>query len=249
MTGTAQQHHHRGLSAMDDETLIRRFAEDQDDPEAAKALLHGFSARVRAVMAAQHLFLIEDAMAYAADVWLKLRMSAPSFNGYGQSGAARGWINSIIFSTVVDRVRKDRPMLSQKVSSEDKVSGRAEKSERIPRRQYLSEEDWERHASTRGYQDPAPGFSTHKEHETAALYRGIQAMGKQHPKKARLLLLRLNDMPFEQISKRLDASPAALRQSYISATKLLTPYVKVEIDSRFDAANEPSNFGLENGMD
>lgn len=224
---------------MDDEKMIRLLSRDQNESEAAKMLLKAFPGRLRAVMAAKKLYLWEDAMAYAGDVWLKLRMSAPSFRGYGAPGAATAWINRLIYCTVIDSIRKDRPTFSTNSSSGTRTNSK-EKGELVPRFQNYSDEEWDQIASTHGQEDPAPGFATHQDHELYALYSGIADFEKDHPQKATLLLYRLEDMSYEQIALELGTKASTLRQANKSATKLLVPYVMKQFEIRHESANEPN---------
>lgn len=223
---------------MDDQTMIRLLSRDQNDPEAAKMLFKAFPTRLRAVMAAKKLYLWEDAMAYAGEVWLKLRLSASSFKGDDQPGAATAWINRLIYCTVVDRIRKDRPTVSVKASSRTSAKSK-EKVALSPRFQDCSEEEWDQIASTYGKEDPAPGFPTHLDRELYALYSGIAEFEKNQPKKANLLLLRLDEVSYEKIGEEWDEKASTLRQSHKSAIKLLAPYVIKQFDIPIKPANEP----------
>lgn len=224
---------------MDDETMIRLLSCDQNDSESARMLLTLFPRRLRAVMAAQRLYLWEDAMAYAGDVWLKLRMSASSFKGYGQPGAATAWINRLIYHTVIDSIRKDRPTVSTKSSSSTSTNSKKNVS-LAPRFRNCSDEEWDHIASTYGQEDPAPGFATHQDQELYALYSGIADFEKDHPQKATLLLYRLDDMSYEQIAMEWGTKASTLRQVNKSATKLLVPYVMKQFEIRHESANEPN---------
>lgn len=223
---------------MDDETMIRLLSRDHNDSMSAKMLLKSFPARLRAVMAAKNLYLWEDAMCYAGDVWLKLRMSASSFKGYGQPGAATAWINRLIYHTVINSIRKDRPTVSAKSSSSTGTNSK-EKVALAPRFQNYSDEEWDQFASTYGQEDPAPGFATHQDHQLYALYSGIADFEKDHPHKATLLLYRLNDMSYEQIATEWGTKASTLRQANKSATKLLVPYVMKKFEIQLKPANEP----------